>query len=404
MSPETRWMFWSLALLAGLVALLLLVATLTHTGWPAEAQRYFDPAYLARAREYSRIRHLIYLLGQALPAGLLLLAIARGWHHQAADWVAGLVAPRSLLAVALLTGLTLLAMTLLGLPAGIVRFVVDHRYGLSTQTPGLWVADLLRSVAISLAVTMPLLAGLFWIIRRLPGLWWPAAAAGFALYLLAASALAPVLIDPLFHRFTPLQDPAMAGEIRELARRAGVPVDEVLVMDASRRTRRVNAYFTGVGGTRRIVLYDTLLQGYDRRHVMLVLAHELGHWRLGHIYQGIALGSLGGVFTFWLAQRLLNGAGGRPGEPAQVVVLLAFLWLVSFASLPLQNWISRTFERQADRFALELTGDGPGMAQLEVQLGRDNLADPAPHPLTVAVLYTHPPLLERIETALEYSP
>ncbi|BDG62112.1 M48 family metallopeptidase [Caldinitratiruptor microaerophilus] len=403
MSAESRGILWGAGLLAGFTALLLLIGVLAPWAPPAEALRHFDPAYLVRAKAYSRARYLLFLAGQALPVALLVWTIARGWDRALARWLLGLVGPRPVLAAVLIGAIVSVGITAAGLPAGIARFVLDHRYGLSTQTVGLWLADLGKSLLIGLAISSALLAALFAAIRRWPAGWWAAAAAGFALYLALSSFLGPVVIDPLFHRFTPVADAELAAESRQLARRAGVPVREVLVMDASRRTRRVNAYFTGFGATRRIVLYDTLLQSYDRRQVLLVLAHELGHWRLHHIYLGIALGAAGSAGVFWLAQRLLAGAPGRPGDPAHVVVLVLFLTLASFAALPVQNAVSRTFERQADRFALALTGDGPGMAELEKRLARSNLADVAPHPFTVAVLFTHPPVLERIETALAAS-
>lgn len=399
-SAPSRWILLATALAAALVLSLVLVGALAGPGWTPAAERYFDPDFLSRARAYNRTRYLLFALGQALTVGTLALGVARGWHRQVADFITGLVGPRPLLAVALFTALLFLALRAAGLPMGLVRLALDHRYGLSSQPLGLWLSDWLKGLAVEVAVLIPLATGLFWLVRRWPQGWWLPAAGGLALYLIAASYLGPVVVDPLFHRFTPLRDPALAGEVRDLARRAGVAADEVLVMDASRRTHRVNAYFAGVGRTRRIVLYDTLLSRYDRRQVLLVLAHELGHWRLGHIRRGLGLGVLGGAAGLWLAQRLLTGAGPRPGDPSQVAVLTLFFLLASLAALPVQNLVSRAFEREADRFALALTGDPAGMAALEERLGRDNLADVDPHPLVRAVLFTHPPVVERMEAAL----
>nr|PZN44399.1 MAG: endopeptidase [Bacillota bacterium] len=399
-SALSRWILLAAALGAALVLALVLVGALAGPAWTAAAEQYFDPDFLSRARAYNRGRYLLFALGQALTLGLLALGVARGWHRQVAAAIEGMVGPRPLLAVALFTALLLFALRAAGLPVGLARLALDHRYGLSTQPLGLWLSDWLKGLAVEAAVLIPLVTGLFWLVRRWPQGWWLPASGGLALYLVAASSLGPVVVDPLFHRFTPLQDPALAGEVRDLARRAGVPADEVLVMDASRRTRRVNAYFAGVGRTRRIVLYDTLLSAYDRRQVLLVLAHELGHWRLGHIRRGLGLGILGGAAGLWLAQRLLAGAGPRPGDPSQVAVLTLFFLLASLAVLPVQNLVSRAFEREADRFAIALTGDPAGMAALEERLGRDNLGDVDPHPFIRAVLFTHPPVVERMEAAL----
>ncbi len=400
MSADSRWILWGAGLLAGIVALALLIGALAPAGRPADAGLYFDPAFIARAGTYNRARYLIFLAGQTLAVAVLAMALRQGWDRQAVHWAGSLTGHRPLLTVVGVGILITLVLTVADLPAGLVRFVLDHRYGLSTQPAGLWLADLLTSTGIGLAFGIPLTAGLFWLISRWPTGWWAPAALGFTLYLVVSSLLSPVVVDPLFHRFTPLTDPVLAGEVRAMASRAGLPVQEVLVMDASRRTRRVNAYFTGFGGTRRIVLYDTLLSRYDHSQVLLVLAHELGHWRLHHIYQGIALGAAGSAAVFWLAQRLLAGTGRPPADPVHLVLLMLFVSLVSLAAMPLQNAISRTFERQADRYALALTRDGPGLARLDRNLALDNLADVTPHPYVVRVLFSHPPTLERMRSAL----
>jgi len=186
-----------------------------------------------------------------------------------------------------------------------------------------------------------------------------------------------------------------------MAAAAGINIDRVLVADASRRTSKVNAYFTGMGRTQRIVLYDTLLQRFSREELLAVVAHEMGHWRGRHLAAGVALEALG---TF-AALFLLNFATNRMGLAGDFrIIPLAFLFmlLVTTAAAPPQNAISRAKERQADAAALELTGNPEAVISLQQSLAQANLSVVRPHPLLKFALYTHPPTMERIEHALEF--
>jgi STE24 endopeptidase len=223
-------------------------------------------------------------------------------------------------------------------------------------------------------------------------------------------ALAPVVIDPLFHTIRPLRDADVRQRVLDLAGRAGVPVDQVYEVDASRRTRKANAYFTGLGRTKRIVLYDTLLAGSGPEEVELVLAHEIGHWRRAHIWKGIGLSLLGMGIALWCGARVLEWAARRgafhlagPADVAGLPLFLFVLLVMHLASLPIQTGISRHFEREADRTSLELTGNAAAFIRSEVQLARSNLADLAPPRPVVWLLYTHPPVAERIRMAEEFA-
>jgi STE24 endopeptidase len=180
----------------------------------------------------------------------------------------------------------------------------------------------------------------------------------------------------------------------------------VLIMDASRRTTRANAYFAGVGQTRRIVLYDTLLADYPPDEVKAVVAHEMAHWRLGHITRGLTWGILGnivlwGVLFLTLKVTLLPSLRYPPHTWA---VILLFFLLVSFAGNPVQNYFSRVMEKEADRAAVELTGDPAGAVNLQVDLAARNLSDVAPAPFVEWFSYSHPPAIKRINAILQGSP
>lgn len=210
------------------------------------------------------------------------------------------------------------------------------------------------------------------------------------------SFLAPVVLEPIFNRFRPVDDPVLAGDLRRLAERAGVPVRDVLVADASRRTRKHNAYVSGLGRTRRVVVYDTLLQRDDTRELRVVVAHELGHRRLRHVAQGTVLAVAGAVVAVVVLWAVL---GERAADPREApFVLLVASWL-ELAAAPAAAALSRRWEREADRFSLELTGDPGGFEGAFRSLARANLLDLDPPRALYLLLFTHPTPPERIAMA-----
>jgi len=274
---------------------------------------------------------------------------------------------------------------------GLVR---ERRFGLSTQTPRGWLADRAKGEAIELLLAAVVWGAAIGLVHAFPR-WWPAAAAAaLALFVLLMSFVAPVVLEPIFNRFRPLDDERLAGELRGLAERAGVPVRDVLVADASRRTTRTNAYVSGLGPTRRVVVWDTLLADADEPELKLVVAHELGHRRERHVLKGTLLG-MGGAVAVVL---LLWAALGTP-QPADFPLAALLFTGVELAALPALSAISRRWERQADRQSLELTGDRDAFARAHVALARKNLSDLDPPRLAYLMLFTHPTPPERLALA-----
>ncbi len=238
---------------------------------------------------------------------------------------------------------------------------------------------------------MPLLVGLVALGRWFPD-WWAVAAAGAgALFVLFVSFLAPLVIEPIFNRFQPLDDETLARELRDLADRAGAPVRDVLVADASRRTKKVNAYVSGVGGTRRVVLFDTLLQQSSPAGVKLVVAHELGHRRARHVLKATLL-AMASIATFVLFLWVVVGTPEATEIPL-VLLLAAALRLIA---LPIGTAVSRNWERTADRFALDLTGDETVFEDTFRTLALANLSDLDPPRALYYALFSHPTVPERI--------
>jgi len=382
-------------------------ATSTPPNTPPEVMAHFTPDDLARGRTYTGGRYWLFAVGTTLRFLVLVLLVVTPGSAALRNLAVRLSPARPAIAVAIYIAMLVLAYELLTLPLGYyVGYVREHAFGLSTQTRAAWFLDRAKAALIMLALAVPLGSFLALLWRRYPGHWvLPAwALAGIATILLVA--LSPVVIDPLFHTIQPLRDPDLRQRVMALVERAGVPVDQVYEVDASRRTRKGNAYFTGLGHTKRIVLYDTLLTGSGPDEVELVLAHEIGHWKHAHIWKGIGLSLLGIALALWCGARVLEWAARRgafhltgPADIAGLPLFLLVLFVLNLMSLPIQTAISRHFEREADRASLELTGNAMAFIRSEVQLARSNLADLVPPRAVVWLLYTHPPVAERIRMA-----
>jgi STE24 endopeptidase len=285
-------------------------------------------------------------------------------------------------------------------------WLYEGRWGFSTQTLRGWLWDKVKGLLLGVGLSSLGLVLLLGAVRAWRS-WWPAVAApGAAACVLARSLLAPLLFERLFNRFWPLADAELAGELRDLSERARVPVRRILVADASRRTRKHNAYVSGLGPTRRLVLFDTLLEDVPREELRGVVAHELGHRRFGHVARGTALAMLGAVAAVFALRivfawdGLVRAAGADgPGDPRIVPLVLLVLWLLGIGALPFETWLSRRWERAADRFAVELTHDAETMQRLHRRLALANLADLDPPRLLYLLLFTHPTPPERIAAA-----
>ena len=374
---------------------------------PPEIAAHFTPEDVARGDAYMSGRYWLFAAGTCLRLALLALLVFSPASAAIRSLAVRLTPAHPAVAVAIYIALLTVAFEIVTLPLGFYAgFVREHAFGLSTQTAGGWFLDRLKGAAISLALVVPLGSLLVLLWRRYPGRWvLPAWFLG-GLAAIVLVTLAPVVIDPLFHTIRPLPDPALKGRVLALADRAGIAVEQIYEADASRRTKKGNAYFTGLGATKRIVIYDTLVARSDPDAVELVLAHEMGHWKHAHIWKGIGLTLLGMAVLLWCGGQVLAWAAERrafhltgPADVAGLPLFLLALFVLNLVGLPIQNAVSRHFERQADWTSLELTGNPAAFIRAEVDLARSNLADLTPPRPLVWLLYTHPPVAERIRMA-----
>jgi len=349
----------------------------------------FSHEDVERAARYHRPRYVA--LGVDLLCSVAVLAVLQWawdgpWHLVRGVGWAGAAAVYAVVVSALVA--------LVQLPVAFWRgYLHERRWGFSTQGLGGWLADVVKGEAVGAVLMAAFWLGLVGLARALPSAWPVAAAAALALAFAFLSFVAPVVLEPIFNRFRPLADERLAGELHALAERAGVPVRDVLVADASRRTTKINAYVSGLGKTRRVVLYDTLLEAAGEGELKLVVAHELGHRRERHVTKLTLGGMVGAALVVVVAWALL---GSRVASPRELPVVLLIVYGFFAVVLAPAAAVMRRFERVADRFSLELTHDLPSYERTHVELARRNLGDLAPPRLVYLLLFSHPTAPERL--------
>ncbi len=301
------------------------------------------------------------------------------------------------------------AIQLWSIPFDLVEtFVVEEVFGFNNQTLGLWVRDTLVGTLVGLVFVVPLAGAVLWFVGNVPV--WPAAAwALLVAFTVAFTVIKPRVIDPLFNDFSPIEEGELRAAVDEVFDRAGYQTDEVYEMDASRRSSHSNAYFTGFGPAKRVVLFDTLVESIEPEELQGVLAHELAHWREGHIWKFVVLSAVQFAVIFAALGVLvetpaLYAAVGTPQLPyVGLGVGLLVVGPVTRLTSPVQNYFSLAYEREADAYAVEVVG-GEEMAGALAQLTADNLSTPFPHPWYETFHYDHPPVPERIRRVRELDP
>jgi STE24 endopeptidase len=366
-----------------------------------------DEATFAKAADYTLAKSRFSSFELIYDAAWLAIVVFSGvlpWLWTRAD----ALAPGAAWSGALFLIGTLLLLGLPGLPlAWWSQFRLEARYGFNQSTLGLWISDQLKGTALTLIIGFPVAWGLLALVGKMGALWW---VWGFGLlfgFQLLMLVLYPKLILPLFNKLTPLPEGDVRSRLLALSDRTGFRAQTIEVMDGSKRSAHSNAFFTGFGRFRRIVLFDTLMNQLAQDELEAVLAHEIGHYKRGHIPKRLATGALMlfGAFAIiaWLAQApWFNTAFGLPaGATAATFLLFGLLGgLATFWFTPVGNWVSRKHEYEADAFARDAMGGPASLSGALRKLSQKNLSNLTPHPLYSAVYYSHPTLVER-ERALQ---
>lgn len=362
-----------------------------------------DAEALAKSASYTLAQSRLALVDSIYDSALLLVFMFTPLLPLYDGWIASLTDSFVLRGVLFMLILTL-AQEILDIPFSLYgTFRLEKRYGFNTTTAGLWISDFFKSALITALLTGIVITAALLMVQHSPGLWWLWVWAFFALFSITMIYISPYLIEPLFSKFEPLGDDELEEEIRGMLKNADLKVKDVQQMDASRRSLHSNAYFTGIGRVKRIVLYDTLLKQMDRPELLAILAHEAGHWKKGHIRKRLVLMEAGALALFFLVHQLIGWGGvpvvfGLPAAsfPAQILMVSFIFSIASFPLTPVGAWLSRRNEWEADRFAAALSGMPRALASALVKLSRENLANLHPHPFYAAFYYSHPPVVERV--------
>jgi STE24 endopeptidase len=370
---------------------------------PPDFEGLIDADRLKKIHAYTLDKTTLSLVEDGVGTILLLVVILSGllpW------WAASLKPLPFVVGGLLFFAVPGLVAALIDLPFEYHRvFVIEERYGFNTAKPALWLSDVLKSFSLAFVLGGLLLSLLLLLIQYGGSIWWVWAWGLFFSFQMAITALYPTLIAPLFNKFTPLENGALADKITDFAEREGIRVQGVFQMDAGKRSRHTNAYFSGLGKTKRIVLFDTLVHSHEEQEILAVLAHETGHLKKHHIKKQAFL--MGGVsfVLFYAASNLIQwellyrSFGFHEKALYAGLLLLALLWEpVGFLLSPLAMSLSRRFEREADRYAADALKSATPLIQALRKMARDNLSNLRPHPLYVRFNYSHPPILERIKS------
>jgi len=371
------------------------------------ASDYFDAGAIARGKRYRAARLGFQGGFLALEIAFWGLLLATGAARRLAAQASRVTGERFWLTALVFFVALFVLRQVWSYPLALVSRAHRVDAGLSTQSAASWHLDWLLASGGSAMLGALGFALAYVVSRRLPRLWWLVVGTGAAALIVIGSYVWPVVVAPIFNRFEELADGELRTRLVEMAERYGIDVDAIVVMDASRRSPHTNAYFAGVGATRRIVLYDTLLAEHTDDEVVAVLAHEIGHWRGGHVPRGIAWGAFGTFGLLFLVDRALafwsrRGPSGVDAKHqlAGAPVFLLVVTLGNVFTLPIQNAISRQMEREADDFELAATGDPRLLISGMQKMALRNLADVEPHPLVEWVFSSHPSTMARIRRAL----
>jgi STE24 endopeptidase len=403
---------WRIAFYAAVALYVVLRGALfaaQHAGnrspeWRARVERHFGPEDIARGVEYSRRGLAARVAGTALDIALLAVFLGSGLAARLSSW-AGRTGGGWPLQALIVAAVLLLVLFAVHLPFSYYfGHVLEKRFGFSTQSAGSWLV--LQAKNLGVALVLGSAAALLWfgLLRLFPRGWVLVFPAAFTAFQVAVALLMPLVLVPLYYTKTPLPEGPFRDRVADVARRAGIRVGEIDGIDESRYSKHTNAFFAGVGPTKNIFLYDTLLKFHPQDEVLTVVAHEAGHWRAGHVVKGIvlaAVGLLAGCLLLgWLYPRLAgSGPGAWPplSDPGSLPALGLLVLIASFFASPVEHAVSRRFEREADRAAIELTGDRRAFIEGERRLALENRSQLLPHPLIVFWYYSHPPAIERIE-------
>lgn len=404
---------WLLLIIALYVITLLFDLTLDFINYkhiirhgdevPPEFKGELDLNQLEKSKRYSIDKYKFNLTSTIFNETFVILFILTGLLDIYNSWVASLELSNIFAGFIFFILISMLN-SILDIPFNLFNiFKIEKKFNFNTMTPKLWLVDFIKGIFLSLIIMFPLICGALWIVHLFENIWWLPVWGFFLLFTVFILYISPYVLEPLFNKFTPIEDEELENGIKEVMSKAGLKISRVFKIDASKRTKHTNAYFSGIGKVKRIVLYDTLIDKLSKDEILAVLAHEAGHWKKKHIIKNLVLFEVIALIGIYLAFLIIKGEFVIDIFGIEHSTFVVNVFLLSFSIAPLRyllspttNTISRIFEREADDFAIDLCGTGEHLATALIKLSKDNLSNIHPHRLYAKIHYSHPPVTERV--------
>lgn len=360
------------------------------------------------SKKYNNTKLAISIGKAILSFVLLYIFIAFNYNQLLQDYIQTFIQNQYLVFL-LFVAIIGLFSTIVFMPINIYSgFYLEHKYNLSNQTFAKYFLENLKSLAVALAIGIPILLLFFFVLNHFGDLWWLVFASAMFLISVVLSQIFPIVIFPIFYKVIPLTDEELKNKISQLAKNAGIKVQNVFTFDMSKNTKKANAAFTGMGKTKRIILGDTLLNNYSKDEIETVIAHELGHYKHKHILKNILFGTAASFLTFFVISVLykesLNWFNLESITQIAAIPLLS-LWamIIGLIQTPLGNILSRKYEFEADRYAIEVTQKPQSFINTLNKLTDQNLGDKEPHPFVEWYFYSHPSVKNRINAIKKFA-
>jgi STE24 endopeptidase len=359
-----------------------------------------------KAKRYSSLKYGLSIFGVFYTLMLLFLFVKLGFSGRLYLWLSGYFSGFLILPAYL--ALIFLVYYFFDLPLNLYQsYILEHKFSLSNQTIKNWWSDQLKSGIISYAIGLTIISVFYFILNNFPGLWWLVISAFWVFFSVILAKIMPVVIIPLFFKYKRLTDEVLRERIMCLAKKMNVKLIDCFEIDFSKKTLKANAAFVGMGDTRRVILADTLKDKYSYDEIEVILAHEFAHYRLKHLLKLVIVNSLTTLIIFYFIFKTsgftLNFFGfSSLSELSALPVVFIYFVLFGIIMQPLEAFISRSFERSADRVALKVTGLKDAFISMMNKLSEQNLADRNPHPIIKFFFFDHPPINERIQDASSF--
>jgi STE24 endopeptidase len=353
------------------------------------------------SRQYSRTKMWVGIVGTILFFALTFVFVVSGLSKDLDEYVRRFVS-NDYAALLLFVVVVGIVETVLTSPLSYYSgFYLEHKYHLSNQSLFAWVKESLKGMVVSVPLALPILLFFYYCLKEFGTLWWLPVGAVLFIVTVVIARLGPVLIFPLFYKFVPIDEGSMKERILSLCNRVGIRVEGIFIFNLSKNTKKANAAFTGIGRSKRIILGDTLVQNFTDEEIETVFAHELGHFKMKHVWVMMAIGTLNSFLGLFLTAQLyalsLSWLGfGAPDQIGALPLLTLWLGLYSLISSPISNAISRKNEFSADRYAVQTTSNNEAFVNALVKLAAINLAETSPPAIVEFLFHSHPSIEKRI--------